>query len=110
GPAVEGARRTLLVVGREVPLADRRGGVAAVAQDARARGGVARPVRVVAREAAVRLGDHPEADAVMVAAREQRGARGRAQRGDVEAVVAQALLGEPVERGRADRAAEGGGI
>ena len=52
------------------------------------------------------LGDHAEADRVMVAAGDQRRARGRAERGGVELRVAQSGLRDAVHRRRRDDAAE----
>ncbi len=64
---------------------------------------------VVAGESGGLLGDHAEARRVVIAAGDQRGARGRAERGGKHAVVAQAFLGDAVHgRGR-DDAAEGAG-
>src|SRR5207249_8808023 len=55
GPAVEGAGGPLLIVRREMPLAERRRAVAAVAQDLGNRGRASGPHRVVAGPPAVRL-------------------------------------------------------
>ncbi len=62
---------------------------------------------VVAREARGLLGDHAEARSVMIAARQQRGARRRAERRRMDAGEAQPLLGELVHRRSRDHAAEG---
>ena len=93
-PAIERAGGALLVVGRQVPLAERGGGVAVALEDLGDAGGALGPRRVVARPAAGELGDRAEAHGVMVAARQQRGARRRAERRHVEPVVAQALAGQ----------------
>ena len=92
--------------GRHVPLAEAAGDVAVLAQDARQRGAAARPRAGVAGERRRELGDAAHADAVVVAAREQRGAGRRADRGDVEAVVGEAHLLDAGEVRRADAAAE----
>ena len=87
-------------------LAEPRRGIAVVLED-RADGRVVRTDdRVIAREARRQLGDHAEAHRVVVAAGDQRRARGRAERGGVELRVAQPRLGDPVQRRRRDDAAE----
>ncbi len=92
---------------RVVVLAEPRGGVAVVQQDAADGGLVLGDDAVVARKAGGLLGDHAEAGRVMVAAGDQRGARRRAERGGVDVVVAQAGLGDAVHRRRRDDAAKG---
>ena len=62
---------------------------------------------IVARETRGQLRDHAEAHRMMVAAGDQRRPRGRAQRGGVELRVAQSRLGDAIQRGRRDDAAEG---
>ncbi len=68
----------------------------------------ARPglVGAVAGERAGVLGDRAEADPVLVASGEERGASGRADGGDVEAVVGDAHLADAGEVRRGDGAAE----
>ena len=105
-PPVERPGRTLLAVGREVPLAEGGGAVAVVPEDPRQRRAVAWQRRRVAREPARELADRAEPDGVVVAPGQQRRPRRRAQRGDVEAVVAHAALGDPGVVRRLDRAAE----
>ena len=105
-PAVEGPGRALLVVGRQMPLADGGGHIAVLLQDPRERRAVAGDGGVVAGERARELGDEAEADSVLVASREHRRPRWRAHRGDVEAVVAQSLVGHAREVRRVDRASE----
>ena len=100
GPAVERARRTLLMVRRQMPLAERRRAVAVLLQHPRKRRRVLREERRVAREARRELTDRAEADRVVVAARQQRRARRRAQRRDVERVVAQAIVRQARHRRR----------
>ena len=61
----------------------------------------------VAREARGLLGDDRRSRPSGGCARDQRGARRRAERGGVDVVVAQAALGDAVHRGCGDDAAEG---
>ena len=82
---------------RDVPLADRHRAVAGVAEHSGGRGGRLRDAGRVAREAHGDVGQEPHPDGVMVAARQERGPAGRAQGGDVEPVVAQALGRQPVD-------------
>ena len=91
---------------RVVVLAEPRRGVAVLAQDAADRGVLRTDIRVVARVAGRQLRDHAEADLVVVAAGDQRGARGRAERGGVELGVAQPGVRDAVQRRRRDDAAE----
>ena len=105
-PPVERPGRTLLAVGRQVPLAERRGAVAVVPQDPGQRRAVPREGGRVAGEPAGELADRAEPDRVVVPPGQQRRPRRRAQRGDVEPVVAQAALGHPRVVRRLDRPAE----
>ena len=106
-PAVEGARRALHVVGRQVPLAEGRGGVAVHLQRLRdGRAGLGQLGRV-SGERAGELAERAEPDRVVVAAGQHRRPGGRADRGDVEAVVAQARVGDPRQVRGLDRTAEG---
>ena len=106
-PAVERPGRALLPVGRQVPLAERRGAVAVVPQDTRQRRAIARKGGRVPGEPARELTDRAEADGVAVPPGQQRRPRRRAQRRDVEPVVPQAPLGHPRVVRRVDRPAEG---
>ena len=92
---------------RVVVLAEPRGRVAVVEQDAPDGGLVLADDAVVAGETGGLLGDHAEADRVVVAPGDQRGARRRAQRGGEDAVVAQAVVGDAVHGRCRDDAAEG---
>src|SRR5262249_17014973 len=92
GPQVEGPRLAGLEGRRVVVLAEPRGGVAVVAQDAADRGLVLGDDAVVAGKAGGLLRDHAEAGRVVVAARDERGARRRAQRRGVHLRVAQPAL------------------
>src|SRR5207247_11170985 len=97
----EGPRRAELPARRQVPFADRERAVARVAQDARQRRGRAGDGAVVAREPDRDVGEEAHADGVVIAPREQAGACGRAERRDVEAVVAETAGGQRVDvRGR----------
>ena len=106
-PAVERPREPLLVVRRQMPLPEPSRHVAVLLEDARERRAIVRDRRVVAREGAGELAHHAEADAVVVAPRQQRRPGRRAQRRDVEAVVAQPVVREPGVVRRRDRTAEG---
>ena len=105
-PAVERARDPRLPGGRLVPLAEGRRAVAVEAQHLGDRGGRVRDLAGRARQGRRHLRDEAHVHGVVVAAGLEGGPRRRAERGRVEVVVAQAGLGEPVERGRRDRAAE----
>src|SRR5450755_4940784 len=86
-PAVEGSREALLVVRGQMPLPEPSRQVAVLLQDPRERRAIARDGRVVPRERTRELTHHAKADPVVVAPREQRRPRWRAQGGDVEAVI-----------------------
>ena len=88
-PLVERPGRGRLEGRRVVVLAEPRGAVAVVPQDRADRGLVLGDDAVVAGIARRLLGDHAEADRVVVAPGDQRRARRRAQRGRVEVGVAQ---------------------
>ena len=90
-----------------MPLAEPGGRVAVGLKRADERSAVLRHVRAVAGERAGKLADRPEADRVVVSARQHRGPGRRAQRGDVEPVVPETLLGDPRHRRRRDGPAEG---
>ncbi len=109
-PAVERARRSLLSVGREVPLPERGRAVPVVLQDPGQRCAIPRQGRRVAREPAGELTDRAEPHGVVVATRQQRGAGRGAKGGHVEAVVPQALLGHAGVVRCVDRSAEGTGV
>ena len=92
---------------RVVVLAEPGGAIAVLQQDAADGGVVLADDAVVAGEARRRLGNHAEADRMVVAPGDQRRPRRRAQRGRVEIGVAQPVIGDAVERRRRDHAAEG---
>ena len=89
-----------------MPFAEGRGRVAVLAQhfryQRRALGNGAR----IAGEVGGQIRDHAHAHGVVIASRQQRGARRRAQRGDVKARVAQSSGRQPVQRRRRNQAAE----
>ncbi len=107
GPAVERPGRACLPGRRVVVLADPGGHVAVLAQHLADGAGRARQDRRVAVVPGRRLGDGGGRRRVVVAPGDQRRAGRRAERGGVEAVVAQPLLGQRVHRRRAHAAAEG---
>ena len=97
-PVLERTRRGALVAWGEVPLADREGGVALVAQDLGERAGLVGDAGRVAGEVHRQVGQHADADAVVVATGEQAGARRRAHRGRVEVGEAHPPVGQLVDR------------
>ena len=105
-PVLERPRGTHLAPGRHVPLAEAAGDVPVLLEDPGQGRAAARPRPRVARERARELGDATHAHAVVVAPGEQRGARRRADRRDVEAVVGQARLLDARQVRRPDLAAE----
>ena len=109
-PPVERPGRALLPVGRQVPLAERRGAVPVVPQDPRQRRAIARKGGRIPGEPARELTDRADADGVAVPPGQQRRPRRGAQRRDVEAVVLQAALGDARVVRCGYRPAEGGGV
>ncbi len=105
-PVVEGSRRVGLPHRHLVALAELRRVVAVQPEDLGDRCARVGAQRVVARRRRGDLGDAAHADRVVVAARQQRGPRRRAQGGRVEAGELQALGGQPVEGRRLARPAE----
>ena len=89
-----------------VALAEHRGAVAVEPQDLGQRCDGLRTRAVHARERGAHLGHAAHVRAVRVAAGEQRHARRRADGHGVEVVVAQAALGEALERRHVDRPAK----
>ena len=87
-------------------LAEPRGGVTIIQQDAADGRLVFRDDTVVAGEARGLLGDHAEAGRVMIAPGNQCGARRRTRRGGVSVIVAQPRLRDAIHRWRRDDAAE----
>ena len=74
GPAIEGTGGADFGVRRVVPLAERGGGIAVLAEDFRQGGGGVRDDAGVAGKAGAHLDDDAGADAVVVASGEQGGA------------------------------------
>ena len=109
-PAVERPGRPLHVIGRHVPLSESGGRVAVALKRPDEGSAVLRHARRVAGERSGELADRPEPHGVVVAARQQGGPGGRAERGDVEAVVAEALLGDPRHGRRGNGPAERGRV
>ena len=105
-PHPERTHRTRLPDRDLVALAELRGRVAVELEGLCERRLRVRTQRVLPRRRRRGLGDAPHPDRVMVAARQQRRPRRRAQRGRVKARVLQALATEPLERRRATRATE----
>ena len=105
-PVVEGSRRRAVVAGDEMPLPDGQGPVARVAQDAGQRGGGLGDAGRIAGIGHRDVGEETHADRMMVAPREEARPGRRAQRRDVEAVVAEPTCGEPVHVRSGDVGAE----
>ena len=109
GPLRERAGLAVREERRVVILAEPRSRVAVVPQDGADGALLDRDDRVVTGEAGGDLADHTEAHRVVVAPGDQRCARRRAEGGGMEVRVAQAALGDAVERRGRDHAAEGAG-
>jgi hypothetical protein len=105
-PLGEGSDLAGLIGRRVVILAKPARGVAVVAQDTADRGVFRADDAVVAGEAGGLLGNHAEADRVMVAPGNQRGTRRRAERGGEHPVVAQPVGRDAVHGRCRDDAAE----
>ena len=97
-PLIERPGLARLVRRRVVVLAEPRGRVAVLLQDCADGALVDRDDRVVTRKTRRYFADHPVAHRVMVASRDDRRPRRRAERGGVEIGVAQPLRGDSVER------------
>ena len=105
-PLVEGPVLARLKCRRVVVLAEPGRAITVVLEDPTDGRLVTRNDRIIAGVAGRRLGDHAEADRVMVAPRDECCARRRAKRGRMEVSVAQSHLGDAVQRRRRDHAAE----
>ncbi len=105
-PAVIGAGGRLGFGRGQVPFAEGIGVVALLLQDLRQHAVLERHIAVAARIAGRALGNAGHGVGVVVAAREDARARGRAERRGVHVDVAQAVGGQGVQVRRADRAAE----
>ena len=105
-PLVEWPRHAVLIGGRVMVLAEPRRGVAILLEDLADGGALGADDGIVAREAGGHFADDAEADRVVVAAGDQRRARGRAKRGGAELRVAQPRLGDAIHRRCRDDAAK----
>ncbi len=105
-PAVERPGRSLNVIRGQVPLSESGGRVAVALKRSDEGSAVLGHACRIAGERPRELADRPEANCVVVATRQQRGAGRRAECCDVKAVVPQALLGDPRHRGCRHGAAE----
>ena len=104
-PAVERPGGAAFGQRRDVPFADHVVAIAVRPQHFRQRARLARDLAAISRVAAVEIGEAADADRMMVAPGKQRRARRRTHRGGVEARIAQAFGGEPVDGRRLDRRA-----
>lgn len=98
-----------LIRGSVVVLAEPAGRVAVIAQDATDRGFAFGDNAVVAGEAGGLLGNHAEADRVVVSARDQGGPCGRAECRGEDPVVPQSVGGDAIHGGCRDDSAERAG-
>ena len=105
-PTIERPHRGRFGRRRVVPFAERRGLVAVVAQHLRDRRRALRDDAGVAVEIERALRDRARADMLMIAPGQQRRAGWRADRGRVESVEGDALIGEARQRRRVHLAAE----
>ena len=105
-PPAERARRALLAIRCQVPLAERGRAVPVQLQHLRERRAVLRNERRIPRETGGKLADGAEPDGMVVAAGQQRRPGRRAQRRHMEPVVPDTLVSDPGHAGRGDRAAE----
>ena len=105
-PVLERARRALLAIRRHVPLAEPAGHVPVLLEDARHGGAALRDRARVAGERPGELRHRAHPDTVLVAPRERRRPRRRAERDDVEAVVVEAHLPDTRQVRRRDRPTE----
>ena len=105
-PPIEWPREPLLIVRSQMPLPEASGQVAVLLQHPWKRRAIARDGRVVSRERTGELAHHAKAHPMVVAPREQRCSRRRAERCDVKAVVTQPVLRKPRVVRSLDRAPE----
>jgi hypothetical protein len=109
GPEVVGPGLAGVPVGNVVVLAVPGGVVAVLLEHFGEGAGALRHERVIAGIAGAHLHDDAGGGGVVVAPREQRRARGRAESRGVELRVVQPRLGHPVQCGRGNRPTEGAG-
>ena len=105
-PTVERPHRRRFGRRRVVPLAEGRGLVAVVVQHLGDRRRALRDDAGIAVEVERALRDRAGADALVIAPGQQRGPRRRADRGRVELIEGDALVGEPRQGRRVDLAAK----
>ena len=105
-PAVERPRGAGLPFRREMPLAERGGGIAILAEDLRHERATLRDDAGISRIARGEVGDDTHAGGMMIPSGEQGRARGRAHGGHMKAGVPKPARGEPVQSGSRDQAAE----
>ena len=105
-PAIPSGGHVLLVLGGEVPLAHRVGGVAVGGEHGRGHGARVGDAGVVAGEAGGQVDDAAHAHPVVVAPGQHAGPGGGAQGGGVEVGVAQPAGGQAVEGGGVEVGAE----
>ncbi len=91
-----------LVIRRQMPLADRVRAVAERSEHFGKEAVLLADTSVVPGESGREIGDPAHTDAVVIAPREDAGARRGAERGRVEVRVAQPVRRQPVERGGCD--------
>ena len=109
GPAVEGTGNADFPGGGLVPFAEGTGAVAVEAEHFGERRDGVGDLAGGSGEPGGHFRDEAHVAGVVVAAGLECGAGGRAERGGVEPVVAQSSLGEAIEGGRRDGAAESAG-
>ena len=103
-PVLLGRGDVHLVLGAEMPLADDVGVPAALAEDLGDHRALAGDVAARVREPRRRLGDARHRVRRVVAARQEAGARRRAERRRVEVRVQQPAVGDPLDVRRLDQA------
>ena len=104
-PAVKRSGGAAFGQWRDMPFADHVVAIGVGFEHFRQRAGLTRDLAAIAGITAVEIGEAADPDGMVVAAGQQRRARGRAHRGGVESTVAQALGREPVDNRRLDRRA-----
>lgn len=109
-PMIKRAGRRGLRIRNQVPLSDGRGRIAILAQDLGQHGGALGNRSIVAGIRQAPIGDDPHAHGVVIAAGQQRRARGRAHGRHVELRIAKPLRRQPIQCRRGDQAAKGAGL
>ena len=106
GPPIERTPRPIVLVGREVPLAERHRAVPVLGENRGQHRGVLGDARVVPGVASRSFRDGSETDGVVVASGEQRCSGRRAKRGRVKVVEAEPSGSEAIEVRRVHRSTE----